>query len=377
MKDRLRHLPWIDIGILFIGSLLALYLRLSLFEYESGDFHLFFQEWITRLQEDGFQAIVTLKYDYTPTYLYLLYAVSRTMPEIPPVTALKIPSLIFDFLSAFLVYRIVRLFYPGSITALFAYFTVLFVPTVVINSALWGQSESIYTAFLLLTVYACLVNRANVAGLAFGVAFAIKLQSIFLLPALFALSIKGRFSWKHYLWIPFVYILLMIPAWIAGRPLSDLLSIYFRQSQEYPSLTLNAPTFYAWFPDSLFNVLYQAAVIWAASMVFLYLLLVYKSKVELSAALITKLCMLSLVLVPFVLPKMHERYFFPADVFSIPFGFIFPGYFFIPIMMSLVSFFTYQPFLFGRQVLPIEILSLAVLVILVLLTRDAIKALFR
>jgi hypothetical protein len=46
-------------------------------------------------------------------------------------------------------------------------------------------------------------------------------------------------------------------------------------------------------------------------------------------------------------------------------------------MMSLVSFFTYQPFLFGRQVLPIEILSLAVLVILVILTRDAIKALFR
>jgi len=168
----------------------------------------------------------------------------------------------------------------------------------------------------------------------------------------------------------------MVPAWIAGRPLGDLLSIYFLQSQEYPSLTLNAPTFYAWLPDTLFNVLYQAAVIWAASLVFLYLLLVYKSKVELSAALIVKLCMLSLVLVPFVLPKMHERYFYPADVFSIPFGFIFPGYFFIPIIMSLVSFFTYQPFLFGRQVFSIEILSLAVLVVLAILTRDAVKALF-
>jgi Gpi18-like mannosyltransferase len=293
-----------------------------------------------------------------------------------PIAAIKLPSIVFDFLSAYLIFRIVRLKYPHSPAPIFAYLIVLFAPTIVLNSALWGQSDSIYTAFLLMCVYFLLTDNGSYAGLAYGVALAFKLQAIFLAPLLLTLAFKRRLAWKHLFWIPLVYLISIFPAWAAGRPLLELLRIYLDQTQSYPFLTLNAPTLYTWLPESLYTVLYPAGVILAASLVFLYLVAVLKSPADLSQGLILNLAMLAVLLVPFILPKMHERYFYPADLLSIAFGFFFPEHFFIPIAMSLISLFAYQPFLFGRQLLPPEILSIGVLVVLVLVTHKAIGALY-
>ena len=374
---RLRSFPWTEIIILAIGTFLALALRLSLLSFESGDYHTFFLPWYQAMQEQGLTAIVSLQYDYTPTYLYLLYWMSALFPKLDPIVAIKLPSIAFDFLSAYLIFQIVRLKYPQGPAPIFAYFTVLFAPTIVLNSALWGQCDSIFTAFLLICLYFLLTDDGAYAGLAFGAALAFKLQAIFLAPLMLALVFKGRLAWKHLLWIPLVYLVLIIPAWVAGRPLLELLKIYLDQSQSYPFLTLNAPTFYAWLPESLYSILYPAGVIWAVSLVFLYLLVVFKSHLKLSPGLLLNLGMLAVLLVPFFLPKMHERYFYPADLLSIAYGFFFPGHFFIPILMGLISFFAYQPFLFGRQLVPQEILAFGVLVILILVTHKAIRLLYR
>ena len=376
MSRRLRSLSRMDIALLAMGSVLALALRFSLILFESGDYHLFFREWFQAIQEQGFTAISSLKYDYTPTYLYLIYRLAVLFPKLAPVVALKLPSIAADFFAAYLVYRIVRLRYPAGFAPTLAYFAALFAPTIVLNSALWGQTESIFTAFLLLCTYLLLSERYDLACLAFGAAFAFKLQAIFLMPLLAALAIKGRLTWKSLLWIPLVYLALMIPSWIAGRPLADLLSIYLYQAQSYPALTLNAPTLYAWLPEGLYAVFLPAGLIWAGSIVFLYLLAIYKSKALLSRDLVLVLGMLAVLLVPFSLPKMHERYFYPADMLSIVYGFFFPKHFYIPIAMNLISFFAYQPFLFGRDILPMEILALAVLGLLVIVTNKAIDAFY-
>lgn len=181
----------------------------------------------------------------------------------------------------------------------------------------------------------------------------------------------------HLLWIPLVYLISIIPAWTAGRPLVALLSVYLNQIRAYPFLTLNAPTLYAWLRQWLYPFLYPAGLIWAASLVFLYLVVVYKSRADLSRGLIINLALLAALLVPFVLPKMHERYFYPADLLSIAFGFFYLELFFVPIAIGLISFFAYQPFLFGRPMVPLEILAFGVLVLLVLVARKAISALYR
>lgn len=356
--------------------MLAIALRLSLIAFESADYFLFFRDWYRVIQEQGVLALVSLKYDYTPSYLYLLYWVSVLFPKLSSVAAIKLPSIVFDFLSAYLVFQIVRLKYPHGPAPIFAYFFVLFAPTIILNSALWGQTDSIYTAFLLMCMYFLLTGGGAFAAIAFGVALAFKLQAIFLAPLLLVLALKGRLPWKHFLWIPLMYLILILPAWVAGRPLEDLLRIYLDQTQSYPFLSLNAPTLYAWLPESMYAVFYPAGMIWAGGFVFLYLVAVIKSHAKLSQALILNLGMLSVLLVPFFLPKMHERYFYPADMLSIVYGFFFPGQFFIPIAMGLISLFAYQPFLFGRQLIPVEILSVGILVVLVCVARKAIYGLY-
>lgn len=96
-------------------------------------------------------------------------------------------------------------------------------------------------------------------------------------------------------------------------------------------------------------------------MIFLFCFVVYQSRVELERDIIIKLATVSAILTPFVLPHMHERYFFPADVLSIIYAFYFPGFFFIPILVISASFFSYLPVIFFNDLTPLLIPYLAVL----------------
>jgi Gpi18-like mannosyltransferase len=176
-------------------------------------------------------------------------------------------------------------------------------------------------------------------------------------------------SWKSFLLIPIVYIATVLPAWLAGRPFVDLLLIYQQQSSFYTSLSMNAPNMYRWFPNDLYDTLYPAGLIWIAAIIFLFCIAVYKSRVKIGPDLMIQLATVSLVFVPFFLPKTHERHFFPADVVSILFGFYFPRYFYVPLVVGMVSFFSYFPFLFGFEVIPLSFLALALLITIFVLFR--------
>jgi Gpi18-like mannosyltransferase len=69
---------------------------------------------------------------------------------------------------------------------------------------------------------------------------------------------------------------------------------------------------------------------------------------------------------------MHERYFYPADVISIIFVFYFPRYFYFPVLMNVVSFFAYQPTLFGSEPVSISLLAAGILILLIVLARDLV-----
>ena len=98
-----------------------------------------------------------------------------------------------------------------------AYAVVLFLPSVVLNSAAWAQCDAMYTAALLACLYYLLVNRPNRAVLAFSIAFVLKLQAIFFAPFLLLLVLKRKIKLRSLVLIPAVYILSIIPAAIMGR----------------------------------------------------------------------------------------------------------------------------------------------------------------
>src|ERR1700730_18839620 len=129
----------------FLGIALALLLRLSLRDFQGGDFSAF-ARWYEVVRTHGFGVMRTAFHDSSPPYLYLLFLISRVLPHLSTVLAVKLPSMIADFVCAWYVYRIVRLKYELGPVPVFAALVVLFAPTVVINSAVWGQVDMLFTA---------------------------------------------------------------------------------------------------------------------------------------------------------------------------------------------------------------------------------------
>ena len=363
---------------LVIGLALAVMVRYSLLDFKSDDFYASLKPWYNTIRSMGFAAFATNFSTYNPPYLYLLYLILRIGPDTPPVIGVKIPGLIGDFVCAYFVYRLVKLKSPALFLPSVAAVAVLFAPTMVVNSALWGQADSLYAAGLLACLYYLMVERPVPGMLAYGIALAFKLQALFLVPFLFALFLRRDLKWKHALVVPLTLLAALIPAWIAGRPLGDLLNIYLYQSSQFEFITMNAPTIYTWLPQTkqVFNLFYVPMIIAGVVAACFLVVLIYEGNTRIWRDLFIELALISLILVPFFLPKMHERYFFPADVLSIVLALYMPRFFYVPVVMNVVSFLAYEPFLFGSVPVPLAALALALLVIISILLHDAVQALF-
>ena len=374
----LKLINYVDIIIILTGIALAIAIRYSLIDYKSFDFIKDTKGWYNTVKEQGFSAFGHKFSDYNPPYLYLLYLIARIFPDSSAVLATKLPSMIADFVSAWFAYRIVRLKYDNAAIPILAAFAILFAPTIIINSAFWGQFDALYTCSLLATLYFVFTKKYGPAMLMFGLSVSFKAQAVFLFPFLIALLINKMIPWKYYLLIPLVMLLVLIPAWIAGRPLLDLLLIYPSQTGSYKQLTMNAPSVFSLVPASgrFYIYFYHAALISAVAAGIFFSILVSKSQIKLTPSILLELALITVLIIPFILPKMHERYFYSADVISIIFAFYFPRYLFVPIIMSLISIFSYLPTLFAIEPIPLSLLALGIFVLIVFLSRDAIIHLF-
>lgn len=341
------------------GIAAALLVRFSLRGFVSGDFVDFLSDWYDFVSHQGaWRALGEEFTNYTPMFSYLLIVVVKLLPWLPKLFAIKLISVVFDFICAFFVYRIVRIRYPQGMVPAFACLAMLFAPTVVMNGSLWGQSDIVYTTGLVACIYYLLTKREIAAFTAFGLAVSFKLQAIFLAPLLLILLLKKEVSWRSFLIIPAVYMISVLPAWLAGRPLSALLTIYFNQAGFYRELARNVANMYQWLPNEHYDVLYPAGVMLTLAIVIAISLAVYKSKAVVSADVMIQLATTSVLVIPYFLPKMHDRYFFAADVISIVFAFFFPRQFFVPIIIGTVSLLSYFPFLFDTEVVPLSQLAI-------------------
>ncbi|MCX6083001.1 MAG: hypothetical protein NTW32_26020 [Chloroflexi bacterium] len=315
---------------------------------------------------------------YTPAYLYLLWLATLVDGIVSRVTLIKLISIVFDLLSAFFIYKITWLKYPWTRLPLLASVLSFSLPTVILNSSFWGQCDSIYTAFFLACLYFVLIERPVWAIFFFSLAFAFKLQAIFFLPFLAVYTLKKKIPWFAFLLVPLVYISFALPAIIVGRPWQDVMTIYANQTNKFPKWSSTTPTMYLPLQGKvpLTELLSLGTVIVAAIILAIWVFLAWRKREKdgLIALIITSLA--SVALVPFILPRMHQRYFYPQDVISLVAAFFLPELWFLPIVSQVVSVISYSPFLFntslqlhlfGRNLnailylaLPLEILFLAV-----------------
>ena len=190
-----QHLS--SIAFLFL-TLLSIVIRLKFIhfvDFNDGitDYNTALVPWINLYKEFGFvNGLAQEIGDYYVPYNLFLAAIS--LFNIEPCYPIVILSSIFDYLIVFAVYKLSALFLnSGSVhSPLFSVvkksdikcFAVVFslLPMVIINSSIFKQCDSIYTAFLLWSLYFFLCKKYSLSFIFIGLAFSFKLQTLFLLP---------------------------------------------------------------------------------------------------------------------------------------------------------------------------------------------------
>jgi Gpi18-like mannosyltransferase len=311
--------------------------------------------WYDFLKVHGLQAIGTNFSDYTPPYLYLLWLATFTSKVLPEAAAIKFISILADSVSAVIVYRIVQLKYPNGLKPLLAGILFWSLPTIMLNSSLWGQADALYTLFLVACLYYLLTDRPLLGVLAFGIAFSFKAQAIFIAPLLTILFFKKHIAWQYFLLVPLAYIVLYLPAFLLGRPLLGIFTIYSSQAETFQELSMNAPNLYIFMTGIPYNLGTIIGIAAAILILGYWIWLNVRSKSDLGRNVLLLMGLVSVALVPFVLPKMHDRYFYPADVFSLLAAFYMPELWFVPILYQVISTLAYMVFLFNVPVVATEI----------------------
>jgi len=311
--------------VLTIG--LALLIYVALIPYENHDIENHLLPWLQHILDAGInQSLASDFYNYTPPYIYLLSIASHLHGLISELAIIKSVSITFVLVAAGLVFLLVRQITLAPRVAMFAAAGVLFLPTVILNGPYWGQSDIIHTSSLLAFMICVFARRRLAAVIFFGVAVAFKLLAIFLGPFLLFLLLRREIPWRYVLAIPGVYLIAVLPAAIAGRPIVDLMTIYAAQAGYYARLSMNAPNPYHVL-QALAPMPYQAGTLIGcalAGMTGLGIAIYGARNLRFSKESYLLLALLSLALMPFLLPKMHDRYFFAADVFAYVMAFSVP-----------------------------------------------------
>ncbi len=149
----------------------------------------------------------------------------------------------------------------------------------------------------------------------------------------------------------------------------------FGGSSVSSSLTANAPSFYQWLPANAPAYWKWVGILLAAAVVVLVGVLLVASKKQLTSDILLKVTLVFAVSIPFLLPEMHERYFYLADVISILSAFYFPRFFYIAVMMQLCSLLSYAPYFIHTQPVSLAYVAVAVLMITVITSADLVLTL--
>ena len=363
LRDNRR--VFLSAGLIFCAMLL----RSLCMEHESLDYRDFLLRWVEYFRDHGgFRALDRDVGNYNVPYLYFMALFSYS--SIKPLYLIKLLSVLFDVLLAWGALRLTRTVSGSERAGMIAFLLTLLLPTVILNGAYWGQCDSIYTAFGVWSFALALEDRPIPAVAAIALSFSFKLQAVFLMPVFLIFIFAGKIKWEHLAVFPLTYLAVVLPAVLLGRPLWDTLSLYFNQAGTVGSaLNYNSSSVYAFAPWNPSNPeeLARAGILAA----FAFLLLLYGwcwyHRRRLNRRNLLYCCLLISVAVPFLLPHMHDRYFFPADVLSLVLAACFPPLAPVAPAVSFASLLGYYAYIKMRFLLPMRYGAFALLAVIALL----------
>ena len=350
---------WVEKNIFLIvflcASLFGIIIRFTLRDVISSDSSSFLLPWYIEMKNSGgIQSLNRQIGNYNMLYQFLI-AIMTYLP-IPPLYAYKILSCLFDFLLAGLIGVIVYDLHNNKWEGMAGYIIVIFSPIVFLNSAAWAQCDSIYTFFSIFALFMLIKERYILAFVLLGVAFAFKLQAIFILPVfLFVYFVRKKISILYFVIIPVVMCALALPnIIIGGRKVSDIFLVYFDQTSTYEKVSMNYPSFWNllcdFTLDDNYTILKNIAMIFTIIILGALMVWLLISQINLNRRNILYIATLLIYTVVIFLPAMHERYSYILEILSLVLVFVERRTVFLTITLHIMSLLTYGHVLFERDI---------------------------
>lgn len=303
--------------IIAAGLVAGMVCRYLALDHTTSDTFEYLLPWYEFVRARGIEGLGQPFTNYTPLYSYLLLIAAQFDGWMAPWYLIKAISFLFEFGCAVIAARLVSFSGARPHLPALAFALVWTAPTVLYNGALWGQADSLWTFFCLLSVYLFCRDKPRAGVIAFAVAVSIKAQAIFLAPFIFAFVLKRSLHWMWLAAIPAVYLLLAAPALLFGQSLNDILTVYLKQAGTFERLSMNAANLWLFVDNRFYRAGVVIGMIAAAAAGLAFSIIVARSRVAFKVQHIVLAAAVVLLLTPFVLPKMHDRYFYAFEVIAI------------------------------------------------------------
>lgn len=313
----------------------ALLSRVSFIERSSGDYDIYLASWLEKLAAgsfaDGMRADIG---EYNVLYQYLLFVVTRL--PVPPLYAVKAISFAGDALLAGAVSRLAAREGKPNLAAFGA---ALLLPSFVLNAGMFAQCDSLYASCALWGLALALEGKHARGAACFALALAFKLQAVFLLPIAVVLWADGRMKLSDALVFLGTLAAVALPAMLGGKSPARIIGIYTAQTGLYTGLNYGAANLFGLMNTQGLDVYaygnFGMALAFGACMLLVAWGVHRAGRLD-ADGYVTLAFLLTLCIV-FLLPRMHERYFYLAEALAVALAGRRPGLLPVPALTATAS----------------------------------------
>ena len=251
-----RKYMWI---FLLLGIALVFKLVLAAY-YEGHDVDMnCFYAWSDMIYDNGIGKFYHLDAftDYPPGYMAILWvveAISRLFnietASVASRVMIKLVPVLADLGAGFLIWKMAREKFSEGSSCLLAGLYVIS-PMVLVNSSVWGQTDSVFTLCVLLTCYLCMKKKRIPAYFVYVIGVFIKPQALIFAPILIFTIVEQvfleDFSWKKFATDLIGGVCAIASFFILSLPfgLGAVVSQYVETLGQYPYGSVNAYNFWA------------------------------------------------------------------------------------------------------------------------------------
>ena len=349
--------------IILVVLAVGLVARYAVVRYSTNDISGIVFNWMDQIRGLGFKNMWQVKADYSPLYIFMI-ALFTLLPDGPKVTEygqayylydmyyLKTVQFVFDILLAFGIFFVIHRITKNKWLSTIGFAISFLLPVQAVNSGMWGQCDGFYTCMFVWAIYLIMARKSWAGNILVGLALAVKLQAVFILPLLVYLWVKRKTHIWDLLFMAIGFFVTFIPYWILGSGFLTPFKFISAQVGGYSNLTLGAGSIwhlfeYRHYPSNV-PLLSRFALFIGLGLIGIFFIIIFARRIKLNNEAIITVGTFLIGIVPFFLPHMHERYFYALDVLVVAYCLVRKKHYYLIPLMQVSSGIAYYHYLSGK-----------------------------